>query len=71
MQLKSADVLKGRCLRGSLQKCREPLAAADVAPLRARTGMSGFPLLLGGKQTFGELPENDAHDPERTRGPDR
>src|SRR5215469_15053043 len=27
--------------------------------------MSGFPLLLGGKQTFGELPENDAHDPKR------
>jgi ABC-type transport system involved in cytochrome c biogenesis permease subunit len=25
--------------------------------------MSGFLLLLGGKQTFGELPENDAHDP--------
>src|SRR5262249_53387778 len=30
--------------------------------------MSGFPLLLGGKQTFGELPENDAHDPNRTFG---
>jgi hypothetical protein len=29
--------------------------------------MSGFPLLLGGKQTFGELPQNDAHDPEQTR----
>ena len=28
--------------------------------------MSGFPLLLGGKQTFGELPQNDAHDPEPT-----
>jgi hypothetical protein len=27
--------------------------------------MSGFPLLLGGKQTFRELPENDAHDPDR------
>jgi hypothetical protein len=28
--------------------------------------MSGFPLLFGGKQTFGELPENDAHDPKAT-----
>ena len=28
--------------------------------------MSGFPLLLGGKQTFGEVPENDVHDPEQT-----
>jgi hypothetical protein len=38
--------------------------------------MSGFPLLLGGKQTFGELPQNDANGPttgirarfQRTRG---
>jgi hypothetical protein len=25
-----------------------------------------FSLLLGGKQTFGELPQNDAHDPKET-----
>jgi hypothetical protein len=24
-----------------------------------------FPPLLGGKQTLGKLPENDAHDPQR------
>jgi len=28
--------------------------------------MSAIPPLLEGKQTLGELPENDAHDPERT-----
>jgi hypothetical protein len=30
--------------------------------------MSGFSLLLRGKQTFGELPQNDAHDPKPTLG---
>src|SRR5215472_10736682 len=40
MQLKPADILKGCSLRGSLQKCREPLAAADVGPLRARTELA-------------------------------
>jgi len=29
--------------------------------------MSAIPPLLEGKQTLGELPENDAHDPKRTR----
>ncbi|HKD20403.1 MAG TPA: hypothetical protein VKB71_00260, partial [Rhizomicrobium sp.] len=28
--------------------------------------LSVFPLLLRGKQTFRELPENDAHDPKPT-----
>jgi hypothetical protein len=27
--------------------------------------MSAIPPLLEGKQTLGELPENDAHDPKR------
>src|SRR6516225_590043 len=40
MQLKPADILKARCNRGSLQKCREPLAAADVAALRAHTELA-------------------------------
>ena len=30
--------------------------------------MSAIPPLLGGKQTLGELPENDAHDPKRQPG---
>ena len=28
--------------------------------------MSAIPPLLEGKQTLGELPENDAHDPKLT-----
>jgi hypothetical protein len=28
--------------------------------------MSAIPPLLEGKQTLGELPENDAHDPKRS-----
>src|ERR1700738_429459 len=40
MQLKSADILKGRSVRGSLQKRREPLATVDVASLRARTQLA-------------------------------
>jgi len=28
--------------------------------------MSALALLSGDKQTFGELPENDAHDPQRS-----
>jgi len=37
VQLEPADVLARRRVGGSLQKRRKPLAAVDVAPLRART----------------------------------
>src|ERR1700681_1830391 len=40
VQLEAADILKGRGIRGSLQKCREPLAAADVASLRTRAELA-------------------------------
>jgi hypothetical protein len=30
--------------------------------------MSAIPPLLEGKQTLGELPENNAHDPQRISG---
>jgi hypothetical protein len=40
VQLEPADIIKGRCVRRSLQKRREPLAAADVASLRARAELA-------------------------------
>jgi hypothetical protein len=40
VQLKPADILKGRCVRRSLQKCSKPLTAADVASLRASTELA-------------------------------
>src|SRR5215468_800429 len=40
MQLEPANVLRCRRVRGSLQKCCELLAAADVAPLRAVTQLA-------------------------------
>ena len=40
VQLEAADVLKCGRVGGPLQKRREPLAAADMAPLRARTELA-------------------------------
>src|SRR5271166_3431403 len=40
VQLKSADILKGRYIRGSLQKPSEPLAGPNVTSLRARTELA-------------------------------
>src|SRR5215470_1273177 len=40
MQLEPADILRCRRVRGSLQKCCELLAAADMAPLRAGTQLA-------------------------------
>src|SRR5580704_1519347 len=40
VQLKQADVLGSRRVRGSLQKRRKPLAAVDVAPLRVRSELA-------------------------------
>jgi hypothetical protein len=41
VQLEAADILKGRCIRGSLEKRREPLAAEDVASLCSRSELAG------------------------------
>jgi hypothetical protein len=40
VQLEAADVVKGGCIRGSLEERREPLAGADVASLRSRTELA-------------------------------
>ena len=40
VQLEQADILRRSRLRGSLEKCREPLAAPQVASLRARTKLA-------------------------------
>jgi hypothetical protein len=43
--LEPADILKAGCIRGSLQKRREPLAAEDVASLRSRAELARFHVL--------------------------
>jgi hypothetical protein len=40
VKLEATDVITCRPVRGSLQKRSEPLAAADVAPLRARAQLA-------------------------------
>src|SRR5262252_3151644 len=62
VQLEAANVLQGRRVRGSLQKCRELLAAADMAPLRSGTELACVHVLdhaltqrPGGIRTHGKL----------------
>jgi hypothetical protein len=45
VQLEQADVLKGSRVGGPLQKCSEPLAAVNVAPLRVRTKLARVHIL--------------------------
>src|SRR6476646_6639231 len=40
MQLKPADILRRGRVRGPLEKCSEPLAAVNMAPLRPRTELA-------------------------------
>jgi len=40
VQLEPADILKGSRVRGPLEKCSEPLAAAEVTSLRAGTELA-------------------------------
>jgi len=40
VKLEAADVITGRRVRGSLQKCSKPLAGQNVASLRARAELA-------------------------------
>src|SRR5712692_10612074 len=62
LQLEQADVLSCGRVRGPLQKRGEPLAAADVAPLRTRTELASVHVLdhalaqrANGRRTHGKL----------------
>src|SRR5713226_6104506 len=62
LQLEQADVLSCGRVRGPLQKRGEPLAPADVAPLRTRTELASVHVLdhalaqrANGRRTHGKL----------------